>query len=102
MSNKDKEDIMYRRWIIVIIVILILITWLHLWTFIFEMVIPGILMIWAVQWFFDWITGADLDKKKGHKTDDDQPSEEEKTMWDIYTTHEIMDHHDHDDWDDHH
>ena len=96
---------MHRRWLIVAIVALILVTLMHLW-----IVVVWLLMMYGaislLMWFIDWVTGDDLDNKS-NQSNDDEPSEEEKTMWDIYTTHEMMDHHDdwndhHDDWDDHH
>ena len=73
-----------------LIIVIILITWLHLWTFTWW-IFFAFLAIEAILWFINWITGADLDKpiKRQHNS---QPSDIEETMWDIETFHELNDH----------
>lgn len=91
MKPEDKKKIMHRRWTITGIIVIILITWLQLWSLVW-LIFYGFLMIMGVMWFIEWITGMDLDTpvKRQH---DNQPSDIEETMWDIETFHELH-HHD--------
>lgn len=88
MSPKRKEEILHRRHLIALVIALIIVTLLHLWYFVlcffFIMLIIAVMM-----WLIDWLTGSDLD---GHP-DDDQLSNEEKTMWDIFTFNQFFNHH---------
>lgn len=111
INKEQREKIMARRWIIIIIVLLILITWLQLWEVVFYLFL-GWLMLRAAVWVFDWMTGMDIDKhnrreinKRRKKEglppaqDPDNPSgfdDVSDTLWDIYTTDQIIHHHDHD------
>ena len=61
INKEQREKIMARRWIIIIIVLLILITWLQLWEVVFYLFL-GWLMLRAAVWVFDWMTGMDIDK----------------------------------------
>lgn len=88
MSPKRKEEILHRRHLIALVIALIVVTLLHLWYFVFGFFII-ILAIAVIMWIIDWLTGSDLD---GHP-DDDQLSNEEKTMWDIFTFNQFFNHH---------
>lgn len=79
MKQKENEQIMKTRWTIAGIIALILITILHLWTFLLMFVIPS----WLVIKLISWLTGADLDNSTSSSQSVDNVSD---TMWDIYLT----------------
>lgn len=87
MSNKKKEEIMRRRHIIAAIIAIIIITLLHLWIVVWWFIL-GWLFIALLMWIIDWLTGADL---YGNPHEDEE-SDVSKTLWDIFTLHEFMDH----------
>lgn len=93
MLNEDQQRRLHRRWLITGIIALAIVILLHLW-----FIVAMFFLIWlggaTVVWFIDWIVGADLN---GGDRGDDNMSNEERTMWDIFTMHEVMDHH-HDNW----
>lgn len=93
-SYKEKQHIIHRRWFIVGVITLLCVIFLHLWPIVWFLFCLY-LMIELIFWFINWISGGDLDN---HPTPPDEPSPEERTMWDIFTLHEMNDH---DHFDDH-
>lgn len=87
MSNKKKEEIMRRRHVIAAIIAIIIVTLLHLWIVVWWFIL-GWLFIALLMWIIDWLTGADL---YGNPHEDEE-SDVSKTLWDIFTLHEFMDH----------
>lgn len=91
MTKEEKKRILHRRWVIAGIIALIIISWLGLWYF-----VVGALMFIAVLWvifrIIDYLSGADLEDHQENY----HPSNEEETMWDIYTQDQILSHHNHD------
>ncbi len=88
MMSEEQKKILHRRWLIVGIITVIGITYLHLWLIVWGFVLL-ILMLAGLAWFIRWITGADLTGGDGSYH---QPSNEEETMWDIYTFDQIFNH----------
>jgi hypothetical protein len=91
MSEEEKKRILHRRWAIAWIIVIIIVTWLHLWPVVFGFLF-ALAMLWVVARIIDYLTGADLDTHQ----DIHHPSNEESTMWDIYTQDQVLNHHDHD------
>lgn len=90
MTEEEKKRILHRRWLIAGVIALIIVIVLDLWYF----VVAGlvfIVVLWVVARIIDYLSGADLD----NHNDDYHPSNEEKTIWDIYTQDQILNHHDH-------
>ena len=90
-SLEEKQHILHRRWAICWIGLFIFIVVFHLWFFV-EMFVGFWIMLRLLFWFIDWISGEDLNQNHARPH---EPSSEERTMWDIYTLHEMNDHNDH-------
>ncbi len=89
MSPEDKKRTLRRRQMIALIIVLIIITILHLWELVIGFGII-ILVIAGFMWIIDWVCGGDL----YGDPNDNHLSNEERTMWDIFTLNQIFNHHD--------
>ena len=107
IDNNQRKKIMHRRWSIVAIITLILITWLHLWSIVFAFLFC-LLLLYLFMRGIDWLTGADIDKhnlrevnkyraKKGlppaQIPDEHGNHEVSDTLGDIFTLNQIFNHH---------
>lgn len=109
IDDKQKKQIMHRRWLITAIIAIIVITWLELWTFIFDLFV-GFIFLCIVIWILKWVTGIHIDdhnlreinkyrakhelppvNKNGSQENDHEVSD---TLWDIFTLNQIFNHHD--------
>lgn len=92
MNRNNKQHILYRRWIITIIIAVVIVTLLHLWVLV-GVGLFIILSVASIGLFIDWITGADLDKSTGHNNHlEDNISDEEKAFWDYLIWSELFKH----------
>ena len=115
ISNDEKKKILHRRWSITAFIAVIFITAMELWSIVFAIFFMFLVIV-LIFWFFEWITGADLDshnvdemnkkrKKEGlppaHYQDEEMDDHDDvsDTLWDIYTADQLSHHH-HDDYDD--
>lgn len=115
ISNDEKKKILHRRWAITAFIAVIFITAMELWSIVFAIFFMFLVII-LIFWFFEWITGADLDshnvdkmnKKRKEEGLPPAPYQDEEmddhddvsdTLWDIYTADQLSHHH-HDDYDD--
>lgn len=115
ISNDEKKKILHRRWAITAFIAVIFITAMELWSIVFAIFFMFLVIV-LIFWFFEWITGADLDshnvdemnkKRKGEGLPPAPYQDEEMddhddvsdTLWDIYTADQLSHHH-HDDYND--
>lgn len=90
---KARDIITRRRWIIFLVICSVIVTLLHLWIVVFYF--GGVIVfIMGFMWLIDWLCGADVHPDGARRPDGNQePSQEEQTMWDIFTLDQFM-HHD--------
>ncbi|MFR0523182.1 hypothetical protein ACLUXM_08555 [Limosilactobacillus reuteri subsp. suis] len=109
IDNNQRKKIMHRRWIIIAIIALIVITWLGLWTFIFQLFAAFLVLLVAVR-IFKWVTGMDIDDHNLREVnkyrakhglppvnshgDQENNHEVSDTLWDIFTLNQMFNHHD--------
>lgn len=115
ISNDEKKKILHRRWAITAFIAVIFITAMELWSIVFAIFFMFLVIV-LIFWFFEWITGADLDshnvdemnKKRKEEGLPPAPYQDEEMddhddvsdmLWDIYTADQLSHHH-HDDYDD--
>lgn len=115
ISNDEKKKILHRRWAITAFIAVIFITAMELWSIVFAIFFMFLVIV-LIFWFFEWITGADLDshnvdemnKKRKEEGLPPAPYQDKEmddhddvsdTLWDIYTADQLSHHH-HDDYDD--
>ena len=80
-----------RRWWILAGICAVIVVLLDLWEIV-GMVIVGFLMIGAFTWLIDWLCGEDVGPQGGKHHGEDMPSQEEQTMWDIFTMDQFFNH----------
>lgn len=115
ISNDEKKKILHRRWAITAFIAVIFITAMELWSIVFAIFFMFLVIV-LIFWFFEWITGADLDRHNVDEMNEKRKEEElppapyqdeemddhddvSDTLWDIYTADQLSHHH-HDDYDD--
>lgn len=115
ISNDEKKKILHRRWAITAFIAVIFITAMELWSIVFAIFFMFLVIV-LIFWFFEWITGADLDRHNVDEMNEKRkeeglpptPYQDEEmddhddvsdTLWDIYTADQLSHHH-HDDYDD--
>lgn len=74
ISNDEKKKILHRRWAITAFIAVIFITAMELWSIVFAIFFMFLVII-LIFWFFEWITGADLDS---HNVDEMNKKRKEK------------------------
>ena len=90
---KARDIIIRRRWIIFLVIWAVIVTLLYLWIVVFYFA-GVIVFIMGFMWLIDWLCGEDVHPDGAKRPDGDQePSQEEQTMWDIFTLDQFM-HHD--------
>lgn len=99
MRPEQRKHILHRRWAIVLIIIAILATLLHAWFLVLMFVVAFVIYPLALKlivYILGWIAGDDLgpDQRpnKINPNASDQRNDVSDTMWDIYTTDQIIKH----------
>lgn len=80
-----------RRWWIFGGVCAVIITLLGLWEVV-GMFVVGFLVIEGFMLLIDWLCGEDVGPQGRNGHHEDMPSQEEQTMWDIFTMDQWLNH----------
>lgn len=90
ISNDEKKKILHRRWAITAFIAVIFITAMELWSIVFAIFFMFLVIV-LIFWFFEWITGADLDS---HNVDEMNKKRKEEGLPPAPYQDEEMDDHD--------
>lgn len=97
--SEERKRILHKRWAIAIVIAAIIAILLHIWYLVlaFIFIVGGTclglnLIIDVMSWLEGDDLGPDLKSKNKRPSDSGQENDISNTMWDIYTTDQIIKH----------